>query len=233
MAERGRFVVLEGGEGSGKSTQTRLLAARLGARATREPGGTALGEELRRLVLSPRPEPVAARAELLLMAAARAQHVAEVVRPALEAGEDVVSDRFSGSTLAYQAYGRGLPLAEVEAACHLASDGLEPDLVVLLDLSPEVGAARRAGGPDRIEAAGPAFHARVRDGFLAIAATAPERWVVLDASRPADEIAEEIARLVDDRLGGATGPRGAAPAGSTRRGAPAAPSRRADPGRAP
>lgn len=193
--------MLEGGEGSGKSTQARLLAARLGARLTREPGGTELGEVLRSAVLARRAEPIAPRAELLVMVAARAQHVAEVVEPALAAGEDVVSDRFSGSTLAYQAYGRGLPLGEVEAACRLAAPGLEPDLVVLLDLPSEAGAARRGhGGPDRIEAAGSGFHARVREGFLALAAAAPDRWVVLDAAVPVDELAGAIARCVTDRL---------------------------------
>lgn len=193
-------MVLEGGEGSGKSTQAGLLAARLGARLTREPGGTALGEELRTLLLAPRDHAVATRAELLLMVAARAQHVAEVVGPALEAGEDVVSDRFSGSTLAYQAFGRGLPLAEVEAACRLAAPAVEPDLVVLLDVPPEVGAARRSGQPDRIEAAGDSFHARVREGFLALAAAHPATWAVLDGTRPVDDLARAVGALVAERL---------------------------------
>lgn len=201
MTRRGRFLALEGGEGSGKSTQAGRLAERLGAVLTREPGGTALGEELRRLVLAPRAEEVAPRAELLLMAAARAQHVAEVIRPALEAGRDVVTDRFSGSTLAYQAFGRRLPRAEVEVASRLATDGLEPDLVLLLDLPPDLGHARRGGYPDRIEAAGADFHARVRNGFLALAAADPERWVVLDGRQAADDLAEQIAALVTDRLG--------------------------------
>lgn len=200
MRRRGRLVVLEGGEGSGKTTQARLLAARLGARLTREPGGTAVGEELRALLLRPRDQAVAARAELLLMLAARAQHVAEVVGPALDAGDDVVCDRFSGSTLAYQAFGRGLPLAEVETACRLAAPGVEPDLVVLLDLAPEVAATRSPGEPDRIEAAGPAFHARVRDGFLLLAAADPATWAVLDGTRPVDDLARAVAALVDERL---------------------------------
>lgn len=193
--------MVEGGEGSGKSTQARLLASRLGARYTREPGGTALGEALRGLLLSPRPEPVAPRAELLLMVAARAQHVAEIVAPALAGGEDVVSDRFSPSTLAYQAYGRELPVEEVVEACHLAAPCLEADLVVLLDVPPDVGAARRGGRPDRIEAAGSAFHARVREGFLAQARAAPDRWAVLDGTRPVEDLAEAIGALVDERLG--------------------------------
>ncbi len=201
MGQRGRFVVLEGGEGSGKSTQARRLADRLGARCTREPGGTTLGEQVRQIVLARRPEPVTARAELLLMTAARAQHVTEVLRPALAAGEDVVSDRYAGSTLAYQAYGRGLPLDEVEAACRVAADGLEPDLVVLLDLPVAVAARRLAGGRDRIEAAGPAFHERVRNGFLELAAADRDRWVVLDGTAPVEALAGQIAGLVADRLG--------------------------------
>jgi dTMP kinase len=192
--------VVEGGEGSGKSTQARLLAQQLGARVTREPGGTPLGEEIRNLLLAPRAQPVAARAELLLMVAARAQHVAEVIEPALAAGEDVVSDRFSPSTLAYQAYGRGLPLEDVATACRLAAPGLEPDLVVLLDVPFEVGMARNTGGLDRIEAEGAAFHARVRDGFLAQAKAEPQRFVVFDGTLPIDALAASIGALVKERL---------------------------------
>jgi len=199
MPERGRLVVLEGGEGSGKSTQARLLADRRGSLLTREPGGTLLGEQLRALLLEPRPVAIEARAELLMMVAARAQHVTEVIAPALREGTDVVSDRFAGSTLAYQSFGRGLPLAEVQAACDLAAQGIRPDLVVLLDVSPEAASSRRQGVPDRIEAAGPAFHARVRAGFRTLA-TCPG-WVLVDGEGTLEEVAHRIEALVEDRLG--------------------------------
>ena len=141
---RGRFVAFEGGEGCGKSTQARLLAERLGAVLTHEPGATELGRRVRTLVLGPAvgSATVDARAEALLMAADRAQHVAEVVRPALEKGLDVVTDRFSGSTLAYQGYGRGLPLDDLRWLTRWASGGLEPDAVVLIEVPVEVAMAR-------------------------------------------------------------------------------------------
>lgn len=211
MPHRGRFVVFEGGEGAGKSTQARLLADRLGARLTREPGGTALGERLRGLLLDPELRDLDPRAELLLMVAARAQHVGRVVAPALEAGSDVVCDRFSGSTLAYQGYGRGLPLGDVAAACALAGQGVVPDVTVLLDVAPLVARHRRAaeGGrtrTDRIEAAGEAFHARVRAGFLEIAAGAG--WVVVDGSGSVEEVAAAVADAVGHVIGALTAPRG-------------------------
>lgn len=205
MVRRGRFVVLEGGEGSGKSTQARLLADHLGAVLTREPGGTALGEQIRSVLLDPGSVPVEARAELLLMVAARAQHVAEVIVPALEGGRDVVSDRFSGSTVAYQGYGRGLPLDEVGQACRLAAGNLEPDLVVLLDVPPAVAEARRDRDEDRIEGAGRAFHGRVRDGFLCLARAAVPTWAVLDGSGTVDEVSRAVRSEVKARLGGAGG----------------------------
>ncbi|MDQ6698066.1 MAG: dTMP kinase, partial [Actinomycetota bacterium] len=145
----GRLIVFEGGEASGKSTQAARLAEGLGARLTREPGGTSLGAELRGLLLDPAAAPVAVRAEALLMAADRAQHVAEVIGPALAASEDVVCDRFVGSSLAYQGYGRGLGVDDVRRLSAFATSGVEPDLVILLDVAPEVAIGRSDRAPDR------------------------------------------------------------------------------------
>lgn len=191
-----RFIAFEGGEGSGKSTQARLLAEVLGAVLTHEPGGTALGRRIRSLVLDPDGgHAVDRRAEALLMAADRAQHVAEVIRPALDAGRDVVSDRFSGSTLAYQGYGRGLELDDLAWLSRWASGGLEPDLVVLLDVPPEVAAGRLAGDPDRMESAGQAFHDRVAAGYRVLAADHPGRWVVVDGTGTVDEVAARVLKV--------------------------------------
>jgi dTMP kinase len=185
------FVAFEGGEASGKSTQAQRLAARIDAVLTREPGGTPLGEEIRTLLLHA-DHAIDARAEALLMAAARAQHVAEVIAPALAAGRHVVTDRFTASSLAYQGYGRGLPVDEVAALSRIATVGLEPDLYVLRDVAPDVAAARRDRAHDRMEAAGDEFHRRVRDGFLALAAADPDRWLVVDASATVDEIEASV-----------------------------------------
>ena len=200
MTTRGRFVALEGGEATGKSTQARLLAAAIGAVLTREPGGTVLGERLRDLVLDPSLTATAPRAELLIMVAARAQHVVEVVEPALAAGRNVVTDRFTGSSVAYQGHGRGLPIEEVAQLSQWASDGVEPDLNILLDLPVQVAAARLAGARDRLEAAGVAFHEAVRAGFHALAGADPQRWVVLDGMRPVDEVAAAVRAAVGERL---------------------------------
>jgi dTMP kinase len=206
VAGTGRFIVLEGGEGSGKSTQAALLARRLDAVLTLEPGGTEVGKRLRDLVLGDGTllDP---RAEALLMAADRAQHVAEVVRPALERGADVVSDRFSGSTLAYQGYGRGLDLTDLAGLSSWAADGLGPDLVLLLDLDQEEAAARRCRPRDRIEAAGDTFHQRVLAGYRALAAADPDRWVVVDGSGAVDSVAERVWSAY--QAWAATGPGGA------------------------
>jgi dTMP kinase len=193
----GRFIVLEGGEGSGKSTQARLLADALGAVLTREPGATEVGRRIRDVVLDPAAgRGLDDRAEALLMAADRAQHVAEVVRPALDAGRDVVSDRFSGSTLAYQGHGRGLDLGELAWLSRWAARGLEPDVVVLLDVPREVAAARMGGAPDRMEAAGAAFHTRVLAGYRSLAAADPARWVVVDGTGTVEEVAERVLKAV-------------------------------------
>jgi dTMP kinase len=195
----GRFIVFEGGEASGKSTQSARLAARLGALHTREPGGTAIGAALRDLLLDVRTTGLDARAEALLMAADRAQHVAEVVRPALAAGRHVVSDRYVGSTLAYQGYGRGLPVAGLRRISGWATGDLWPDLVVLLDVPREVAVERRPRAPDRMEAAGAEFHERVAQGYRSLAA-AYDHWVVVDGAGPADEVAARVWDTVVGRL---------------------------------
>jgi len=198
----GRLIALEGGEASGKSTQARLLAARLGAVLTREPGATSLGRRIRDMVLDPDTGDLDPRAEALLMAADRAQHVLEVVAPALADGRDVVTDRYSGSTLAYQGYGRGLDVADLARLSGWASRGLEPQLVVLLDVAPAVTEDRQVDRSlDRLEATGRSFHDRVRDGYRALAAADPDRWAVVDGAGTEDEVAGRVWRVVSDRAG--------------------------------
>ena len=193
---RGRLIVLEGGEATGKSTQAARLATDLGAVLTREPGGTATGERIRALLLDPSLPTLDCRAETLLLLAARAQHVAEVISPALMAGRDVVCDRFSGSTVAYQGYGRGLDPSELAGLSAWASAGVEPDRVVLLRTSGAVAAerlARRAGGTDRMEGEGAAFFTRVEAGYATLAAADPVRWRVVDGTGSVDEVAVLVA----------------------------------------
>src|SRR5205807_9474614 len=161
----------------------------LGAVLTHEPGGTELGRRIRALVLDPELPPPAARTEALLLAADRAQHVAEVVAPALAAGRDVVTDRFVGSTLAYQGHGRGLDLDALATLSRWAAGGIEPDVVVLIDLPFDVALARVDGRRDRIEAEDEAFHRRVADGYRALAAADPGRWTVIDGQGSIDEVA--------------------------------------------
>ena len=201
MAARGKFIVLEGGEGSGKSTQAARLTAALDAVQTREPGGTAVGAQLREVLLGRDTTGLSDRAEALLMAADRAQHVAEVVEPALAAGRHVVCDRFLGSSVAYQGYGRGLDPAEVRDLSVWATAGLLPDLVVLLTVPAEESVRRTGGARDRIEDAGSEFHQRVADGFAAQAAAEPDRWVVVDGTGSKDQVAAAVMAAVADRLG--------------------------------
>ncbi|GIJ26467.1 dTMP kinase [Micromonospora qiuiae] len=206
----GLFVVFEGGEGAGKSTQLAALAGRLRDEGrdvvvTREPGATGIGERIRSLVLDTAvDEAPSPRAEALLYAADRAHHVATVVRPALVRGAVVISDRYVDSSLAYQGAGRTLPVDEVSWLSSWATGGLKPDLVVLLDVDPHTGLSRVAArneAADRLEAESVAFHERVRYAFLDLAAADPKRYLVLDAARPADEIAERVARRVEELLG--------------------------------
>ena len=202
MSATARFVVLEGGDATGKSTQVERLAARLRSQGldvvvTFEPGATPLGRRLRALMLDGA-EPVDPVAEALLMAADRAQHVAEVVRPALTRGAWVVTDRFVPSSLAYQGVGRGLGVAEVERLNLLATAGIQPDLVVVLDLSPEA-ARRRLGAPtDRLEGEDGEFAAAVHEAYRELARS--RGWVLVDADATPDAVAEAVWSVVCDRL---------------------------------
>ncbi|MGH9082609.1 MAG: dTMP kinase [Acidimicrobiales bacterium] len=199
---RGRLIAIEGVDGCGKSTQATLLAGALGAVCTFEPGATELGRAVRSLLLDPaRPAPTA-RAEALLMAADRAQHVEEVVRPALERGDWVVTDRFSGSTMAYQGWGRGLATVPLRQLVEWAAGDVEPDLSVLVDVEPELARQRLGGSaPDRLEGQDPDFFGRVRRGYLDLAGAEPDRWVLVDGSGPVDQVASEVAAAVRRRLG--------------------------------
>jgi dTMP kinase len=204
---RGFFLTLEGPEGSGKSTQAQRLAARLATAGypcavTREPGGTRLGEEIRKILLhgmSPIPA-----ADALLFNAARAQLAAEVIEPALARGEIVICDRFSDSTLAYQGYGAGQALDALRGLARFAVGGLVPDMTVLIDLPVEEGLGRKFGGPEitRFESTEDvAFHGRVRAGFLALAAAEPDRFLVVDGRQSLDSIEAEIGEALLSRIG--------------------------------
>ncbi|PZQ89628.1 MAG: dTMP kinase [Leifsonia xyli] len=204
---RGLFLTLEGGDGSGKSTQSALLTEWLGGQArtvvhSREPGGTELGVELREIILHRRGY-IAPRAEALLYAADRAHNIATVVRPALEAGHIVIQDRYLDSSVAYQGAGRVLDAAEVREVSLWATERLLPDLTILLDLDVEVGRARLDDARtryDRLEAEAAEFHHRVRDAYLALAEAEPERFLVLDATEPVDTLAERIRGRVSELL---------------------------------
>ena len=204
---RGKFITFEGGEGCGKSTQVKRLKEALEKEGvevllTREPRGTWLSEEIRRLIKDQVTDAPCDRSELLLFLAARAQLVRNVIRPALEAGKWVVSDRFSDSTIAYQGYGRGLPLDILKDMNDFACEGLKPDLTLLLEVSPETARTRLRRreaatntAADRIERAGDEFHARLRRGFAEMAAAEPERIKVVDANGGVDEVWEAVWKL--------------------------------------
>ena len=201
---KGKFITFEGGEGCGKSTQVKRLKEALEREGvqvllTREPGGTWLSEEIRRLIKDQDEDAPCDRSELLLFLAARAQLVRNVIRPALEAGTWVVSDRFSDSTLAYQGYGRGMSLDFISSANDFACEGLKPDLTLLLDVTPKTARARMHRreaatntSADRIELAGDDFHARLRKGFSELAKAEPWRILTIDANGTVDEVWEEI-----------------------------------------
>jgi dTMP kinase len=220
MGDPGRLIAFEGVEGAGKSTQLELLRRALEGRGgppvgrevvvTREPGGTPVGERVRALLLDPAVE-LHPRAEALLFAAARAELVERVIRPALERGAVVLCDRYLDSSLAYQGGARGLGLGPVEEVNRFATGGLLPDLVVLLDLDPADGLRRRAGHRDRIEAQDLGFHRRVRDTFRDLAAADPERFTVVDAAAPAPEVAARVQAAVLALLEGSREPQGGAP----------------------
>jgi dTMP kinase len=197
----GRYITLEGAEGCGKSTHAARLAEVLGAVLTRETGGTAVGQRIRAILHDTAVTDLAHRAEALLAAADRAQHIHQVVGPALTAGKHVVSDRSVYSTLAYQGYGRELPLDEVRHINAWAIADTWPDLALLLDASPEVLERRMKGRQlDRFEQEGDAFHRRVRDGFRAMATADPQRWVVIDAGQAFEVVAAAIRAAVRERL---------------------------------
>ena len=204
----GRFVTFEGGEGTGKSTQIARLATRLGAAGlpvlrTREPGGTEEAEAIRRLLLEGRAERWTPTAELLLVAAARAEHLARVIEPALEAGVWVLCDRYLDSTRVYQGLAGGVGLDRVDRLQREVLGFRLPDLTIVLDLPVEVGLARRRaeGTASRFERKGRAFHERVREGFRRLAAAEPERIVLVDADRSVEEVEAAIVALVRARFG--------------------------------
>ncbi|MEB3291759.1 MAG: dTMP kinase [Synechococcales bacterium] len=215
---RGKFIVFEGGEGCGKTTQLQrteqwLVQAgwlqQLQAQGsianlvvTREPGGTALCQKIRQILLEPTDEPVHDRCELLLYAADRAQHVTGCLRPHLEQGNLILCDRYTGSTIAYQGYGRGLDLDLIAQLNQIATQGLNPDLTIWLDLEAEIGLqrAQTRGKRDRIEQADLEFHQRVRQGFAALQAQQGEQMVRLDASRSIEVIGQEIATLLEQKF---------------------------------
>ena len=206
---RGCFITFEGGEGSGKTTQARLLAHRLeerpdvsGVVLTHEPAATEAGRRIWDLIAKGGLDPVA---ELLLFLADRAQHVAEVIRPALSGGQVVVCDRFSDSTVAYQGYGRRLDRRLIRRLTRAATGGLKPDLTILLDLPVELGLDRQGKAADAIGREDREFHERVRRGYLEMASRDRDRWAFLDSLRPENEVAEEVWRQVEPLLERAAG----------------------------
>jgi len=200
------FITFEGGEGSGKSTQARVLYKRvlqsgIPVILCHEPGGTSLGKELRRYLKQTRQTEISPLAELLLFAASRAQLVAEVIRPNLGSGTIVICDRYTGSTVAYQGYGRGLDLGVIQTVNAVVTQGLSPDLVILLDIPVEIGLARkRSAKEDRFESEELTFHQQVREGYLRMAAADPGRWLVVDATLPREKVEQVIWEKVKSLL---------------------------------
>ena len=197
----GRLIAVEGVDAVGKSTQVRLLAESLSAVATFQFGATDTGAMIRRILIDPANEGLDHRAEALLIIADKAQHVAEVVAPALRSGQDVVSDRFTASTLAYQGYGRGLDLDMLRSMMNYATRGVEPDLNVLLELAPETAARRMGTDVDRFESESDDFLDRVRVGYQLMAEADPHRWVVVNAEGSVTAVAERVLAAVSGRLG--------------------------------
>jgi len=193
----GLLIAFEGADASGKSTQARRLGTRLGVEVTFQHGATDIGAAIRSIVLDPTNHILDDRAEALLIVADKAQHVAEIISPALAAGDTIISDRFTASTLAYQGYGRGLDLDLLRATMDFATHGIEPDLTVLLDVDVEVARRRLGDQMDRIEGAGAEFHRRVREGYLELAAADPGRWIVVDAGGTVDEVGARVDEAVD------------------------------------
>jgi dTMP kinase len=202
----GKFITFEGIDGSGKSTQITLLKQRLESlgktvAVVREPGGTALSEKIRTLLLDHRSQGLSERAEALLFSTARAQLVHEVIIPALERGEIVLCDRYAESTIAYQGYARELPLDEIITTQEFATSRLHPDLKVLLDLDVDMAATRLLGSyADRMESAGKSFQERVRQGYLELSRENPSEWLVVDGSLPVEKISEEVGSYVKENI---------------------------------
>jgi dTMP kinase len=202
------FITLEGSEGSGKTSQILPLADRLkrdglDVITTREPGGTLIGDQIRAILASLANTAMEARTEALLFLAARAQLIEEVILPHLKNGGIVISDRYADSTLAYQGYGRGLDLSQLRAMLDFATGKLKPDLTLLLDVDVELGLQRRARGGEwnRLDACELEFYQRVREGYLALVRSEPQRWVVINAGLPAEEVAELLYQTVRKRIG--------------------------------
>lgn len=204
----GYFITLEGPDGSGKTTQAQLLGEQLASLGysvilTREPGGTQIGDQIRTVLHDKRNTEMTARAEILLYSASRAQHVAQIILPALEAGKVVISDRFADSTLAYQGYGRGLDLPSLYTITDFATRGLVPNLTLYLDIAPELGLRRRKQSGEewnRLDAETLEFHKRTRAGYLELAGLDPERWAVIDASQTAAHVHSTLWAIAQSRI---------------------------------
>lgn len=202
------FITLEGPDGSGKTTQMKSFAAHLRARGdtvftTREPGGTAISDQVRRILLDHANLAMVPRTEILLFLASRSQHTEEVIRPRLARGELVICDRYRDSTIAYQGYGRGVDIETLHRLNDFATGGLLPDLTLLFDVSTETGLARRAGDGDwnRLDADAVEFHQRVRAGYLEMARAEPERWAVIDANQDRASVEAALLKVVFEKLG--------------------------------
>ena len=208
LPDDGSFITFEGPDGSGKTSQLQLAVAWLKTLGipllvTREPGGTPIGEEIRKLLHDTRNTEMSSEAEILLYSASRAQHVAEIILPALKEGKVVLCDRFYDSTYAYQGYGRGLPMESLQLITRFATQNLTPDLTVYLDIAPEIGIQRRERGGDvlnRLDREALAFHQRVRDGYLNLIQANPGRWRSIDASGTIDEIHSVVRKVLKKAL---------------------------------
>ncbi len=203
----GTFVTLEGPEGAGKTTQLKQLSKQLDILGidhivTRDPGGTPLGRQIRRILLNPE-NPVNPMTELLLYQADRAQHVGEVIMPALKEGKLVLCDRYTDSTMAYQGYARGIDFEIIEDLNQVATGGLKPELTILFDLESSEGLSRlHPGGHDRLEREAIEFHHKVRDGYHQLAKKEPERWKTIDASKPMTTVQTELRKVLTEQLSG-------------------------------
>lgn len=208
MADRGLFITFEGTDGAGKTTQIQRLTADLRQASydvclTREPGGTPISEQIREMLLNPDHSEMAATTELLLYAASRAQHVSEVIKPALKAGKVVISSRFADATVVYQGYGRGLDLEKIHRLNRIATDGVTPDVTFVLDLPVEIGlqrAQKRRGGLDRLEREKIEFHRQLREGYQTIARQEPQRLKIIDAQVSPKRVYAQIQGLIQPLL---------------------------------